>query len=69
MAGMVRDEEHEKHVARMYNELFLWLQKERDRRHCIALQEKIKQAQASGDEILLMELLAEKQNMRKKNDF
>ncbi len=58
--------EDEKHVRRMCDEMLLWLHMEQRRHDGAALQQQINQAQASGDEALLMELLAKKQEMAKK---
>ncbi|MDH3329206.1 MAG: DNA primase [Desulfobulbaceae bacterium] len=58
--------ENEQHVRQMCDEMLSWLHMEQNRKDGASLQEQIQQAQLSGDEALLMDLLAEKQNMAKK---
>jgi DNA primase len=58
--------ENEQHVRQMCDEMLSWLHMEQNRKDGASLQEQIQQAQLSGDEALLMDLLAEKQNIAKK---
>lgn len=66
LGDMTGGEDPQQNISRMRDELLLWLQMEQNRKAGASLQEKIKQAQAVGDDMLLMELLAEKQKMAKK---
>lgn len=54
-------------VRQMCDEMLQWLQAEQNRKDGATLQEQIQQAQVSGDETLLMELIAQKQKMTKTN--
>jgi len=58
--------ENEQHVRQMCDEMLSWLHMEQNRKDGASLQEQIQQAQFSGDEALLMDLLAEIQNIAKK---
>ncbi|MDW7772895.1 MAG: DNA primase [Desulfobulbaceae bacterium] len=58
-------DEKEGHTRRLCDEMLAWLREEQYRREVAALQKQIMQAQASGDEALLMELLTRKQKMGK----
>jgi DNA primase len=60
------DGENEEYARRMCDEMLLWMEKEQNRRDGAGLQKQIRRAQASGDEALLMDLLAKKQKIGKK---